>query len=388
MTSSEDLVKHFRDQVRDVLADLTRARLHWSRPEADQVPAASTLSAWERTATALGDPDFAGFLASLHQRSVSARLPCRIELTSLAGRHWRIEMSDELAPSLVPGTIIDSGHGHEIACRELPQGSYNVLVFNSQGQPDCRVPILATGDTQSVSMAHGPPLPNEFRPQFLWIPQSRGVVGGDLLARNSLPEQAVDFGNFYVSRYHLSMDHYLTLGGAPSDGQWHGRGLYDSEGSPLDFPFDCPPSETGYLPVVGLDLPTIRKFLESLNTPDGLHWDLLTSLEWEALMCGPEGYAYPWGDHYFPGLANVREYGAAPALRRVGSYSVDTSRWGLYDGAGNAEEWTVDLDDTWPVARGGSWYNDKQMARTGSLIDRTPDYRHPKLGFRLILRAV
>lgn len=116
--------------------------------------------------------------------------------------------------------------------------------------------------------------------------------------------------------------------------------------------------------------------------------------EWERAARGDDTRPFPWGEEFDEQRTNTlesQEGTTLPASRMIS----DISPFGIYEMAGNVQQWTKTVYTPLPgetysspdlrVARGGSFNDTAFGARTSYRRAYPPGYFYPFLGFRVIV---
>ena len=169
------------------------------------------------------------------------------------------------------------------------------------------------------------PAANVLPPEgMVLIPGGEIVIGREGGEENERPPHKVAIAPFYLEMTEVTVLQYADFLAANLDHL-----------SPLSWKGRIPIPGTESLPVTDV---TWR------DASDYAAWKqrrLPTEEEWEFAARGPEGRVYPWGETWQPGHANAADDAKDKRrLQPVGSFGIGKSRYGVFDLAGNAWEWT------------------------------------------------
>ena len=156
-------------------------------------------------------------------------------------------------------------------------------------------------------------------------------------------------------------------------------------------------------PVINVNWNEAQQYVAWFSKMTGQRYRLLTEAEWEYAARAGTTTTYYWGDEVGAGRANCNGCGSqwdAEETSPVGSF--EPNAFGLYDMAGNVQQWVQDCsqrsyDDGAPAdgsawtngdcarraIRGGSWVTAPQLVRSASRNWFAADGRIDFLGFRV-----
>lgn len=148
-------------------------------------------------------------------------------------------------------------------------------------------------------------------------------------------------------------------------------------------------------------------FCRWLSVRVGYEIRLPAEWEWQWAAQGPEARAYPWGDDYIQGYANINEVKSQiesgvylEKTTPVDSYPQGASPYGVLGMSGNVWEWCLSkyhfsdkcyspeksnlAGSAGRGMRGGSWYDFGILPRCSFRSMNFPHYRSDTVGFRVL----
>jgi formylglycine-generating enzyme required for sulfatase activity len=277
--------------------------------------------------------------------------------------------------------------------------------------PDAGVALPAAVNVDAAGQPTAPVPAESMPPGMVRVAGGQFPLGMDRtgpVAPSNSPQHMVALDSFCIGVYEVTNAQFaafVSAGGYGKDEYWaeaqgvSRAGFVDSTGQPgpkywVNGTF---PGDSGDLPVAGVSWYEAAAYA---------HWAgmrLPTEAEWECAGCGvPEqagaGYvkrAFPWGDQYVAGRANLSD-GRRRAPSPVNSWPGDKSPAGCYDMAGNVREWTASPYLPYPgsecqdeafgkglaVVRGSSFGDSQDDAELTSRRGTEKLERDPMIGFR------
>ncbi|MEW6737328.1 MAG: SUMF1/EgtB/PvdO family nonheme iron enzyme, partial [Acidobacteriota bacterium] len=152
-----------------------------------------------------------------------------------------------------------------------------------------------------------------------------------------------------------------------------------------------PPPEILRLPVTHVSWSDANAYCQWKGTREGIICRLPSEYEWEHAARGQDNLLYTWGNQWREGFANINRKDGE--IANVGSYTTDSSPFGVVDMNGNVREWTRDSMQIYPNSK-AEYKPGVKMVRGGAFSDPygqstntyrnflPPDSRFASVGFR------
>lgn len=163
--------------------------------------------------------------------------------------------------------------------------------------------------------------------------------------RKEYPKHRVRIEPFLIGRFPVTNGQYAEFVKATSHAVPESLGA----GSPLNHP------------VWGVSWEDASAFTDWLTERFGAGLRLPSEAEWEYSARGPSGTEFPFGDEFDVSKCNTVEAGAG-GTTPVDQYPQGASAFGVFDLAGNVEEWTSDFYAPYP---GGEFIQDDLSRQCG-----------------------
>jgi formylglycine-generating enzyme required for sulfatase activity len=125
----------------------------------------------------------------------------------------------------------------------------------------------------------------------------------------------------------------------------------------------------------------VQVYIQELNKLTGKQYRLPYESEWEHAARASTNYEYAGSDN----IAEVAWYEDNSNNKTHFVGQKKPNKWGLFDMTGNVWEWCQDLEGSFRVLRGGSWFGNPQGCRVSGRYYSSPDNRNNNIGFRLVL---
>ncbi len=207
---------------------------------------------------------------------------------------------------------------------------------------------------------------------MMLVPEGEFIMGQDDGAPDERPARTIRLAAFYIDRYEVTNEAFAQV-----------------------FPDHQYQPGQERMPVTGVSYMQAAEYAERVGKR------LPTEAEWEKAARGTDGRVFPWGDTWDQEKANTLE-NEDNVPKRVGSYRLGASPYGVLDMAGNVHEWVQDWYEAYPgntdvtkdygqvyrVLRGGSFTTSRYEARAARRHFDRMDSSRADYGFRCAQDAV
>lgn len=227
----------------------------------------------------------------------------------------------------------------------------------------------------------------EFGNEMVEIPAGEFILGSNQGGFNEKPAHVANLDAYWIDRYEVIYKRYMEFVEATGHRQPGPPSRYATKLGLLRGP---------HQPIT---------YVSWSDANDYCQWKgkrLPTEQEWEKAMRGTDGRTWPWGEGLTGRPANFAgEADGFEVSAPVGSFPLDQSVFGVYDGAGNVMEWTDNwyIEDlylqentvsqeggrppsTYKAMRGSGYTSRGVDLRITNRSFMVPDFRDETIGFR------
>lgn len=238
---------------------------------------------------------------------------------------------------------------------------------------------ISSSDSEARSLEH--------EEEMVEIPSGEFILGSDQGGFNEKPAHVAYLATYWIDRYEVTNQQYMTFVEETGHRQPGPPSRYARKLEALRGPRQ---------PIV---------YVSWHDADEFCRWQgkrLPTEKEWEKAIRGTDGAIWPWGEGLEGNPANFAgEDDGYLVTAPVGSFPLDQSEFGIYDGAGNVLEWTnnwyveelyrqpnseVTKDDrppsTYKTLRGSGYTSQGIDLRITNRSFMVPDFRDETIGFR------
>lgn len=223
--------------------------------------------------------------------------------------------------------------------------------------------------------------------EMVEVPAGEFILGSDQGGFNEKPAHVANLGKYWIDRYEATYQQYMEFVEATGHRQ---------PGPPSRYARKLEALRGLHQPVTYVSWSDANEYCQWKGKR------LPTEQEWEKAMRGTDGRTWPWGEGLTGHPANFAgEADGFLVTAPVGSFPLDQSVFGVYDGAGNVMEWTDDwyVEDlysqektpskvsdqppsTYKTMRGGGYTSRGVDLRITNRSFMVPDFRDETIGFR------
>ena len=313
----------------------------------------------------------------------------------------------------------------------LPMGSY-LCILRHPDRAEVHYPVCIERQQHWDGVPPGSdascpihlPRRSDLGPEDCYIPPGWFWSGGDHDAPNPLPRRRLWADGLIIRRFPVTNAQYLVFlnslvaMGREAEALRHAprerAGTIGEQGALIvgfdGQRFSLRPDADGDVwepdvPVLMVDWHGAAAFAAWEAERTGRQWTLPSELAWEKAARGVDGRCFPWGDHFDPSRACMRESHSGRLLPvSVHAYPLDESPYGVRGMSGGAADWCADSHRDGPVlegaqvplapaelatesavrvTRGGGWYSDVAHLRLADRYWNHPSSRTVSLSFRL-----